>query len=49
MTNTYLSIIAVATILGHDYTPFLKFNGGKGVNTTLGIFISIASDKRHSK
>ena len=41
-TNTYLSIIAISTILGHDYTPFLKFNGGKGVNTTLGVFIFIA-------
>lgn len=41
-TNAYLSIIAIATILGHDYTPFLKFKGGKGVNTTLGVFIFIA-------
>jgi acyl-phosphate glycerol 3-phosphate acyltransferase len=41
-TSTYLSIIAIATILGHDYTPFLKFKGGKGVNTTLGVFIFIA-------
>jgi len=41
-TNTYLSIIAISTILGHDYTPFLKFKGGKGVNTTLGVFIFIA-------
>lgn len=41
-TNTYLSVIAIATILGHDYTPFLKFKGGKGVNTTLGVFIFIA-------
>ena len=41
-TNTYLSIIAIATILGHDYTPFLRFKGGKGVNTTLGVFILIA-------
>ncbi|MCR1934079.1 glycerol-3-phosphate 1-O-acyltransferase PlsY [Clostridium tepidum] len=41
-TNTYLSIIAIAAILGHDYTPFLKFKGGKGVNTTLGVFIFIA-------
>ncbi|MBU3113663.1 glycerol-3-phosphate 1-O-acyltransferase PlsY [Clostridium lacusfryxellense] len=41
-TNTYLSIIAIATILGHDYTPFLKFKGGKGVNTSLGVFIFIA-------
>ena len=40
--NTYLSIIAIATILGHDYTPFLKFKGEKGVNTTLGVFFFIA-------
>lgn len=41
-TNAYLSIIAIAAILGHDYTPFLKFRGGKGVNTTLGAFVFIA-------
>jgi acyl phosphate:glycerol-3-phosphate acyltransferase len=41
-TNSFLSIIAIATILGHDYTPFLKFKGGKGVNTTLGVYILIA-------
>lgn len=34
----YLSLIALATIIGHDYTPFLGFNGGKGVNTTMGAF-----------
>src|SRR5471030_1578922 len=37
--NTFVSIIAIAVVLGHDYTPFLKFNGGKGVNTTLGAFV----------
>lgn len=41
-TNTYISIIAIAVILGHDYTPFLAFKGGKGVNTTIGAFILIA-------
>lgn len=40
--NIYLSIIALSVILGHDYTPFLKFNGGKGANTTIGAFILIA-------
>ena len=40
--NAYLSIIAIAVILGHDYTPFLAFNGGKGVNTTLGAFLLLA-------
>lgn len=41
-TNTYMSIIPIAAVLGHDYTPFLKFKGGKGVNTTIGAFIFIA-------
>ena len=40
-TDIYLSIIAIAAILGHNYTPFLKFKGGKGVNTTLGAFVLI--------
>ncbi|MDO5516257.1 MAG: glycerol-3-phosphate 1-O-acyltransferase PlsY [Clostridium sp.] len=34
----YLSLIALTAIIGHDYTPFLGFNGGKGVNTTMGVF-----------
>lgn len=34
--------IALATILGHDFSIFLKFKGGKGVNTTLGATLLIA-------
>lgn len=30
---------ALLTILGHDFTPYLRFRGGKGVNTTFGAFI----------
>ena len=29
-------------IAGHCFTPFLKFKGGKGVNTTIGAFIVLA-------
>lgn len=36
--NIYISLIALTTIIGHDFTPFLNFNGGKGVNTTIGSF-----------
>lgn len=36
--DLFLSLVAISSILGHDYTPFLGFNGGKGVNTTLGAF-----------
>lgn len=35
-------IIALATITGHNYSIFLKFKGGKGVNTTLGASLLIA-------
>lgn len=41
-TDMFLSIIAIVVILGHDYTPFLWFKGGKGVNTTIGAFVLIA-------
>jgi glycerol-3-phosphate acyltransferase PlsY len=38
----YYSITAVfAAIMGHDFSPFLKFKGGKGVNTTLGAFLPL--------
>jgi len=36
------SLTALAAIAGHDFTPFLGFRGGKGVNTSLGAFILIA-------
>jgi len=36
------SLTALAAIAGHDVTPFLRFRGGKGVNTTLGAFLLIA-------
>jgi glycerol-3-phosphate acyltransferase PlsY len=34
--------VALAAILGHDFSVFLKFKGGKGVNTTLGASLLIA-------
>jgi glycerol-3-phosphate acyltransferase PlsY len=41
-TSTFIAIIAIVVVLGHDFTPFLKFNGGKGVNTTLGAYVLVA-------
>jgi len=32
----FIYIVALAAILGHNFSVFLKFKGGKGVNTTLG-------------
>lgn len=34
--------VALASILGHDFSLFLKFKGGKGVNTTLGASVLLA-------
>jgi len=50
-TPYYIYMLALAAIIGHDFSLFLKFKGGKGVNTTLGaslllapysVFISVA-------
>ncbi len=38
----FVYIVALATIIGHDFSIFLKFKGGKGVNTTLGTSVLIA-------
>lgn len=39
----WFSIIAgIAAILGHNYTCFLKFKGGKGIATTAGVLIALA-------
>ncbi|NIA22613.1 MAG: glycerol-3-phosphate 1-O-acyltransferase PlsY [Proteobacteria bacterium] len=32
----------IAAILGHVFSVYLKFKGGKGIATTLGVFIAIA-------
>jgi len=34
--EVFIYLVAFATILGHNFSVFLKFKGGKGVNTTLG-------------
>lgn len=37
-----LVIIGVMAVIGHTFSPFLKFKGGKGVATSLGIFLYLA-------
>lgn len=40
---TLVQIIAgISAIAGHTYTIFAKFKGGKGINTTAGMLLSLA-------
>ena len=41
-TNAYGQIAAgVASILGHVFSPWVQFKGGRGVATSLGVFLAI--------
>lgn len=37
-----VSLIALAAVAGHIFSIFLKFKGGKGVATAIGVFIPVA-------
>lgn len=40
----WLGIVAgIAAILGHNYTCWLKFKGGKGIATSAGVYLALAS------
>ena len=41
-SSLLIYLVALATILGHNFSFMLKFKGGKGVNTTLGASVLIA-------
>jgi len=40
-TSDLMAIFGFITICGHCFSPFLKFKGGKGVATGLGVFIAL--------
>lgn len=38
----YVALMGLAAIVGHCYSPFLGFRGGKGVATGLGVYIGLS-------
>ena len=36
-STTILWLLGLASVVGHCWSPFLRFKGGKGVATTLGV------------
>lgn len=44
LSENQLIIVGVAAILGHTFSPFLNFKGGKGVATSLGVFLFLVPE-----
>jgi glycerol-3-phosphate acyltransferase PlsY len=40
--ETLRVIAGIGAVLGHNYTCWLKFKGGKGISTTAGVYLALA-------
>ena len=40
--DTFISLVALAAVVGHVFPCFLHFKGGKAVATTIGVFLPLA-------
>jgi len=40
--ETLRIVAGIAAVLGHNYTCWLKFKGGKGIATTAGVYLALA-------
>ena len=38
----FVSVVALACVLGHVFSCFMKFKGGKAVATSIGVFLPLA-------
>ncbi len=38
----FISLVALVAVLGHVFSPFLRFRGGKAVATSIGAFAALA-------
>ncbi|MFW6262703.1 MAG: glycerol-3-phosphate 1-O-acyltransferase PlsY, partial [Thermotogota bacterium] len=39
--TVWFAVAAMAAVIGHDYSVFIKFAGGKGVSSTMGVFFAV--------
>ena len=42
LPSKYVALVALVAILGHCFSMFMKFKGGKGVATGLGVMLAIS-------